>query len=631
MNDFSIDNISRKKEELKKVEIELKNKFFGIDSVIEQIIKNIEAWYTIPDILTHPTIVCLWGPTGVGKTDLVRTLVKLINFQDKFCEIILQGDHSPSSPYSRTISCILDGSNVRSQSPSVILLDEIQGFRTVSKEGDDIDNYKFKDVWGLLSDGKLPHDRSMDTFSSLLWDIKKREEGNDKNNIDKLDDDEYWELKNFKKYLRLEEPIEEIAKWPLSERKRILLSSLTKKNVFEEDDYSKSLIFISGNLDEAYPFCEDVCEVDIDADTYHKQSLDINLIDIKKALGKRFKPEQISRFGNRHVIYPSLNKKTFEKIIDNKIQKTVEFIKTKNIHIQVDDSIRKAIYDNGVFPAQGTRPVLSTISSVFEGVIPDILMESLSLGSDNVIVSYENGNIVGTIKDKKIYKPFIGAIDSIRDKNKKDLDMKTIYSIHEAGHAVVFASLFGESPLQIISNSASTERGGFVNIKSVALRKDIVLNRIRVVMAGVAAEEIVFGIDQISSGSEGDVVNATKFAASMIRKWGMFEYSTKISNDSNVLSNNDIEGSNSTIDSIVSACRNDAKNILSHHIELLKETSDCLIEKGMILPEEFCEICKKHELDINVPDKSDDLYIKANYNELYQEFKSKKKIVDFIR
>ena len=84
-----------------------------------------------------------------------------------------------------------------------------------------------------------------------------------------------------------------------------------------------------------------------------------------KALGARFKPEQIARFGNMQVIYPSLNKTTYETIIKRKIVSIQENIKDQfGITLDIDQSIGDLIYNNGVFPTQGTRPVFSTISEI---------------------------------------------------------------------------------------------------------------------------------------------------------------------------------------------------------------------------------------------------------------------------
>jgi len=90
-------------------------------------------------------------------------------------------------------------------------------------------------------------------------------------------------------------------KWTREKKIDILKAALSNVHTFEGDSYSKMLIFISGNIDEAYEMSGDVSNSDIDADVFHEFSKKINIINIKNALTKRFKPEQIARFGNNHI------------------------------------------------------------------------------------------------------------------------------------------------------------------------------------------------------------------------------------------------------------------------------------------------------------------------------------------
>ena len=39
--------------------------------------------YAMPQVLSRPVIVNLWGMTRVGKTDLIRRLVKALDIQDR--------------------------------------------------------------------------------------------------------------------------------------------------------------------------------------------------------------------------------------------------------------------------------------------------------------------------------------------------------------------------------------------------------------------------------------------------------------------------------------------------------------------------------------------------------------------
>ena len=87
MNKDFFNQIKEKREKLEEIKIKLKEKFIGIDNVIDKIIDYISLWYLMPNIQFRPLIISLWGITGVGKTDLVRTLVSLLKFTDKFIEI----------------------------------------------------------------------------------------------------------------------------------------------------------------------------------------------------------------------------------------------------------------------------------------------------------------------------------------------------------------------------------------------------------------------------------------------------------------------------------------------------------------------------------------------------------------
>lgn len=49
-------------------------------------------------------------------------------------------------------------------------------------------------------------------------------------------------------------------------------------------------------------------EADIDADIFRAFTEKITVVDVKQSLTRRFKPEQVARFGNMHLIYRALGK-----------------------------------------------------------------------------------------------------------------------------------------------------------------------------------------------------------------------------------------------------------------------------------------------------------------------------------
>ena len=173
-NQELISRIRERQLVLKEASRELKKHFVGLDAIIDKIIKDIETWFVMPELLTRPVIICLWGPTGVGKTDLVRRLVKLLHFSNRYCEIELTNKGSGFHEFHNTISGILScNPNIRSEEPSVVLLDEIQNFRTKDESGHEIHDYKFRDVWTLLSDGKLPFEADLNYIMQLLFQYNK--------------------------------------------------------------------------------------------------------------------------------------------------------------------------------------------------------------------------------------------------------------------------------------------------------------------------------------------------------------------------------------------------------------------------------------------------------------------------
>lgn len=104
---------------------------------------------------------------------------------------------------------------------------------------------------------------------------------------------------------------------------------------------------------------------------------------------------------------------------------------------------------------------------------------------------------------------------------------KKLIAVHEAGHAVVATLTKGSDRVHqatIIPRGAALglvmrlpERDRF----SVPLSK--LLADLDVAMAGRAAEELVLGKDNITTGASGDIDQATNLAKKMVTEWGMSE------------------------------------------------------------------------------------------------------------
>jgi ATPase family associated with various cellular activities (AAA) len=142
---------------LNRIAQELKQEFFGNDIIIDRVIESICAWYVLPHIISRPVIVCLWGLTGTGKTQLTRPLAQKPGFYDRFVEVQMDGFSYGSSWRSAdSISAMLSESGTNEGQPGILILDEFQRFRTVTAKGYDIAVKHYQDVWQPLSDRRLP-------------------------------------------------------------------------------------------------------------------------------------------------------------------------------------------------------------------------------------------------------------------------------------------------------------------------------------------------------------------------------------------------------------------------------------------------------------------------------------------
>ena len=687
-----IDRIKERETILKASSVELKKHFVGIDEQIDKICDSIRTWWYMPELMTRPCIVCLFGATGVGKTDLVRRLVKLLNYQDKYCEIELS---NKSSTWARSVGSLMrQNPGVKSGEPSILLLDEIQGFRTIDEQGNDILDYDMKDIWTLLSDGKLPYKAEIESLMNMLWDYNKKDlmkkvipnkkvkketssgsspypspypssgkvittvayqipdKMNRKQRISsedikamarKLAEDDvlipseeeddkihnqfnYYNLNYFKTLLRLTEPIEEIATWSDEKKKSVIMQRMVDKTIFDEEDFTKTLIFISGNIDEAYHFTKNAREVDVDADILHEKSKKISILDIKGALGERFRPEQISRMGNTHIVYPTLSKKSFEKIIERKIVSIINRVKEQTgIEIEVAKSINKLIYDNGVFPTQGTRPLFSTLSEILETSLPEFLMNALIKKEKNIKLSYEKGYMVARFGNKIQRVKYVGSLDKLKIQHGLNIDRKTWSSVHESGHAIIHGLLFKVSPSQIVSTPISEQMEGFIAIGETCSARSVLSNRVCELLGGQEAEKLVFGEDSMTSANHDDLAKATMLTTQMIRRWGMASFVAATGHSEKTPDfNNDTEKTNPLIESMMIEESKRARKLIMENKNMFLEVVDGLMKEDKIEPPEFVKICRKHGLNINKYAKADSISYSDFRNKL-SEFRKEKK------
>lgn len=630
------EEINQKKQRLEQIKLELKQEFIGIDYIIDELINYIQIWYLMPQILSRPVIINLWGMTGVGKTDLIRKLIKKLAYQDRFVEIELSNGESS---WNSTVSSILESNNINDGKPSVILFDEIQRFYTIDPEGKTVANTRFTDFWELLSDGRLAKKDAKEAideyFQRYMYANKQRQKRKNKpidptiTPSEPVEEDDttvgIWEANSLKKLFEIDSDILEIADMKEEDMVRLIQQSRDKKRVYEPVNHSQTLLIISGNLDEAYSMSNETDQADVDADIFRAYTEKITIIDIKKALSRKFKPEQVARFGNIHLIYKSLRRVDFEALIETEIVKIVQKNKEHfGIDIEVSTALNSLIYQNGVFPVQGVRPVFSSITDIIEANLSTFIFEAFMDNLMHVKMDYdvEKQELVASLAGiREIRIPYIGKIDQIRKDNTTA--MVANISVHESGHAILYGILFGLAPLQLKSRISTNYANGFSFPHQIHFTKENILQKVKVYLAGNIAEELIFGDKHLTIAGSLDNEDATCLVIDYLRKYA-FDDNFKAYYALGGTYTMDSSITDWFTEKMIRSLGDEVRELLTENLDFLVFLAKELSKKGSLKPEEIATIAQQFGHTFEV--KNEKHFTIVDYDKQLDAFDSLKEI-----
>ena len=207
--------------------------------------------------------------------------------------------------------------------------------------------------------------------------------------------------------------------------------------------------------------------------------------------------------------------------------------------------------------------------------------------------------------DKSIDRVVAGV--EKRSKVMTDAD-KELTSYHEVGHALIDKLLPDANELHKVS---IIPRGMALGVtwtrpkdETVHVSKAKLLAKIAVSLGGRAAEEIVYGKENVSTGASQDLKNVTDMARKMVTAWGMSEKLGNMAygkNQENVFMGRDFGHQrdyseqvayeiDQEIKRIVDERYELAKRLLSENRDMLERISKELLEKETIDEKEFEQI-----------------------------------------
>lgn len=196
----------------------------------------------------------------------------------------------------------------------------------------------------------------------------------------------------------------------------------------------------------------------------------------------------------------------------------------------------------------------------------------------------------------------------MREKERK------LTAYHEAGHALVAIFSKGSDP---IHKATIIPRGSALGLvmrlptdDRLSMTRETMLADLAVAMGGRAAEEVIFGYNQVTSGASSDIKQATALARAMVLQWGMNDSVGQVfygSSEERYLNNTGSaeypfisakmsEMITKEIDSLITDAKNCATKIIQENSQILEIIAQALLKYESLSGEEIKKLVDGKEI-----------------------------------
>ena len=173
----------------------------------------------------------------------------------------------------------------------------------------------------------------------------------------------------------------------------------------------------------------------------------------------------------------------------------------------------------------------------------------------------------------------VGAPD--KDRNFEELERK-ITAVHEVGHLLADKLVCTHSTVKRISILPRGGMLGFVHSEDNSIdkynsTKQEMLNELVSTLAGRAAEEVVFGKENITTGASSDICSANRYARDIVTKYGMDdEFGLIIPYERDVITE---AKATKKVKEILDDSYELAKKLIADNIDLVNNIADVLLDR----------------------------------------------------
>ena len=126
--------------------------------------------------------------------------------------------------------------------------------------------------------------------------------------------------------------------------------------------------------------------------------LDGNTSKVMDEVKKYFRPEFINRV-DEIIVFNPLTKDAIRKILDKLIGEMEDRLKEDNIHIELTDSAKNYLVDNGYDVTYGARPLKRLLSRTVETNLAKVLINNEVKFGMTLVIDYKNDDFDITIKE----------------------------------------------------------------------------------------------------------------------------------------------------------------------------------------------------------------------------------------
>lgn len=111
-----------------------------------------------------------------------------------------------------------------------------------------------------------------------------------------------------------------------------------------------------------------------EGDTEEKREYENIKKDVMQELKKQFRPEFINRI-DEIIVFHKLQKEEMKQIVDIMLKQVQKRMEAQNIKLEIDDSVKERIIEEGTDSNYGARPLKRTIQSMLEDKIAEAILE----------------------------------------------------------------------------------------------------------------------------------------------------------------------------------------------------------------------------------------------------------------